>query len=226
MFPINIFRTLWICYCEYAETFKNWQTFLDLKLQGNYAPESQSYFALRQKHGLFGFEILNPEENDKSSKRQKLASTQACFTRVWSFSPFQNSSLNICLSSKTSQVLIFKTFISMPWNTPQTIVILSQEQSQHEKPAQGERQRTGYQGPVRDCGLLQELGNYFKHSYFVFLKWEQEWKELSAKGSSGVCGTGQNQKILTFASVRLQGYQPIEQRSLFMYFLMLWCLNC
>lgn len=56
--------------------------------------------------------------------------------------------------------------------------------------AQGERQltqRTEYQGPGRDRGLLQELGAYFKHSYFVFLNSEQEWKELSAKGIYGVC---------------------------------------
>lgn len=43
------------------------------------------------------------------------------------------------------------------------------------------------------------------------LNWEQAWKELSAKGIYGVCWTGQNQKILTFASVRLQGYRPIEK---------------
>lgn len=138
------------------------------------------------------------------------------------------------ISSKTSQVCFFKTFISRPQKTPQTTVVLGQEHGQHEscpgtprQPAQGESQlvqRTDYQGPVRDCGLLQELETYFKHSYFVFLSWEQEWKELSAKGIYDVCWTGQNQKILTFASVRLQGYQPIEESSLFMYFLIL-CLN-
>lgn len=133
--------------------------------------------------------------------------------RVWRFSPFRNSSQNICLSSKTPRVLFFKAFISMTQNTPQTIVILSQEHGQHDsspgtltQPVQGETQLTQrtdyYQGPVRDCGLLQELGPYFKHSYFVFLNWEQEWKELSAKGIYGVCWTGQNQKILTFASVK------------------------
>lgn len=135
-----------------------------------------------------------------------------------------------------SRLILQDIFISMPQNTPQTIVILSQELGQHEssagtvtQPWQGERRlmhRTDCQGPVRHCGLLQEPGTHFKHSYFVFLNWEQEWKGLSAKGIYGVCWTAQNQKTLAFVSVSLQGYQPIEQRSLFMYFLMLQCLNC
>lgn len=68
----------------------------------------------------------------------------------------------------------------MPHNTPQTTVVLSQEHGQHDsspgtltQPAQGESQLSQgtdhYQGPVRDCGLLQELGTYFKHTYFEFL---------------------------------------------------------
>lgn len=159
--------------------------------------------------------------------------------RVWSFSPFQNSSQNICLSSKTSRVFLFKTFISTPQNTThKTSVLLSQEHGQHDSspgtltwPVQGETQLTQrtdyYQGPVRDCGLLQELGTYFKNTpTLCSLTESRNGKNCQLKVFMMFVKLVKIRKYWLLLLLRLQGYQPSEQRSLFMYFLMLRRLNC
>lgn len=78
-------------------------------------------FGWLQKCSLFGSEVLNPETNDKRSRRQKQASMLLCFPSVPKLSLFCNSSKNIPASSKTLKPLSSRWLVGMPQNIPQTI---------------------------------------------------------------------------------------------------------
>lgn len=127
-------------------------------------------FGWLQKCSLFGSEVLNPETNDKRSRRQKQASMLLCFPSVPKLSLFCNSSKNIPASSKTLKPLSSRWLVGMPQNIPQTI----NSAQQLPRPLKHRWKPT-----YTECqwGLRQHVaagtGTHFKHFCTTSLTWQE-----------------------------------------------------